>query len=222
MEEILASLKKFRETKELTKLLGRLDPAGRPDNNVATQLLRLYQEDLIGRAEYLAIRAKVVMGHYFNRMRHFYPEFKGGLYFYDTDAIRIWNASVSHLPDQLNEYTQGLSVEQDVPDHAPDPVYTSDMLLIEDVLRSDHPIAVNHYDMYDQASIRSFVTVPLLSGGESIGYQFISAEYAHRYTEEELSFLTAASEYLIQELAAIKPYMVAQLERSRLHAGRIG
>ncbi|SFA78284.1 hypothetical protein SAMN05216312_101454 [Cohnella sp. OV330] len=215
MEEVIISLKKFKTSKELAKLLARLDGGGGQDYNVSTNLLRLYQEDLIDRSEYLAIRAKVLMGHYFGRMRQCYPDLRGGLYFYDMDALRIWNASVAHFPDMFNEYTQGLSVEQDVPDRSPAPVYTSHAFGIEDVRRSDHPIAANHREMYEQASIQSFVTLPLLNGTESIGYQFISARCPRAFMEAELTFFSSASEYLIRELASIKPFMIRQLEQSR-------
>lgn len=119
------------------------------------------------------------------------------------------------MPDMFNEYTQGLSVEQDVPDHYPAPVYTSTVFRIEDVLRSDHPVAANHREMYKQAAIQSFVTLPLLNGGESIGYQFISARCPRAFTEAELTFFSAASEYLVRELASIKSFMIRQLEQSR-------
>ncbi|MEK0317290.1 GAF domain-containing protein [Cohnella sp. 56] len=218
MEQIVTSLRKFKETRELKKLLARLDPSGKHESNLAVQLLQLYQEELIGRSEYLALRAKIATGHYLSRLRSDCPELRGALYLYDTDKLRIWNASVSHMPDVFNEYTQGLDVGPDIPEQSPAPVYATHMLKIENVLRSDHPIVSNHYDMYKRAAIQSFVTLPLVHGSESIGYQFISAERPREFTAQELSRFSAASAYLIRELAAIKPYMIDQFERAEPQA----
>lgn len=214
MDEIVTSLKRFKETKELLALLRRLDSFGVNGvggDNMAMRLLRLYKENLIDRCEFLSIRSKIAMGQYSKILKNLSPDLKCGIYLYETEASRVWNASVGSLPEEFNEYTQGLDVAIDVPAHSLEPVYTRRNLVIENVERSEHPVVVNHKQQYLQAGIHSFVTVPLRDNGQPIGHQLIVSPKPRHFLAQEIALYREYSRLLVKELASVKSFIIQQV-----------
>jgi uncharacterized protein YqgQ len=211
MEEIVTSLRIYKESKELQGLLRRLDSFSGTGENMAIRLLRLYQANLIDRSEYLAIRAKIVMGQYFKIIRKLSPNLKCGIYLYETQANRIWNASVANLPEAFNEYTQGLDVTIDVPPQFSEPVYTRRNLVIDNVEQSEHTVVINHKKHYLQSGINSFVTLPLRHNGLPIGHQFITSLRPIHFSSQDIMVYNGYSHLLESELTSINKFMIQQI-----------
>jgi hypothetical protein len=216
VEEIVTSLQSYRLTKELKALLRHLQSAGGSSDNMAEHLLLLYQEDLLGRSEYLALRASIVMKQYFNKLRNISPELRCAIYLYDTQQKKIWNASTMGYTDELNEYTQGLDVEADIRPQAAEPVYTQHHLIIENVSTSEHPVVLNHRQAYLRAGIHSFITMPLRHKERAVGHQLIAMGGHHLFTEQEIEMFSAYSRMLEMELASVNKYMIHQIQANSL------
>jgi hypothetical protein len=212
VEEIVTSLQSYKLTKELKALLRHLQSAGGSSNNMAEHLLLLYQEDLIGRAEFLVMRASIVMKQYLNKLRSYLPDVQCGIYLYETRSRKIWNASHMGLGDEFNEYTQGLNVESDIYPQSAEPVYTQHHLIIDDVRKSEHPVVHNHRQAYLRAGIHSFLTLPLRHKGQAVGHQLIAAGRHHSFTGQEIEMLSAYSRMLELELSSVKRYMINQIQ----------
>ncbi|TVY08060.1 GAF domain-containing protein [Paenibacillus cremeus] len=216
MDEIVASLKNFKITKEIRELLTSISRNHSKELNIAQVLLDCFQKDLLGSTEYIALRSKILMNRYLAYVRQQFPGFTHSIYLYEHETQKLWNSSVPDLLAAYNEYTHGLCVKNDVSAGSVNPDYIDKVLVIHDVERSDHYVNNNHRTELLKSQLHAFCAMPLLHNNNAFGHQVMFANNKNPFTDQDIQRYQAFGPLIGKELVSNKEVILKQIQADKI------
>ncbi len=186
MDRFVTSLRSFKLTKEIRRLLATMERQLPKDANVSNHLLELYREEWIGPEQYIYMETRMLLNRFCLATERLFPseDVTMGVYFFDASSKRLWNGAGPNVPGSYTEYANGLSAIPDIlSDDAPE--YVKTVLPIDDVDSSEHFVSLNHRRDLLRADIRAFCSVPLLHEHRVIGHVNLYSPRPRAWSMEE-------------------------------------
>jgi hypothetical protein len=207
MSDIVKSLKHFQLEKEVRMLLKNINPLI-TTNNLKSITSHLYLNNIIDRNDFLVINTKLLTNRFCNYIEATYPNLKCGIYLYDEHQKTIWNCAAPHVPEEYNEYSQGLFVGGDIAAGETDPIYVNKIIVVGDVVNSDDLISMNHRKELLKNGLLSFSTAPLKYKNKIIGYQVLYSFEKWEPQAKEVQAFFAYTKFLEENLLYIKQQLI--------------
>jgi uncharacterized membrane protein YfhO len=215
MKEVVQSLQKYSLTKDIRNTLRTINPLIRSNNDLSTILLRLYEEDIIGENEYLAIETKMMLKQFCLLLERKYKDLICGVYLHDENKNTLWNASTPNIPAGYNEYTNGMSTKLDIEDGDIVPVYVKDSLAVKDVERAEDITSLNHKRGLLENGLQSFCCSPLHYKGSMIGHTVAFSKSKRMFTMEEMALFLQYNKLIEEKLARIKDNLISTISLAK-------
>jgi hypothetical protein len=137
-----------------------------------------------------------------------FPELTFGVFLYEEHKHKIWNISTPNIPKGFYEYTQGLSVEQDIKVGEFEPAYIQDIFIIGDTDRSEGLIAANHRKEHLKYNLNSVCNIPMNYNGKIIGHLAIYSNVKWFSYDDQMDKFLSYSRFIEGNLFNIKDELI--------------
>ncbi|WML49538.1 hypothetical protein RCG23_06000 [Neobacillus sp. PS3-34] len=212
MEKIVHSLKSFRYTKEIRKILSEIQPGFRDKHDLNSIFKDLYEKKIISEAEFMAMETKMLLNRFTLLMEHQFNDLNCGVYLYDEKEKKLWNGSSSRVEPLYNEYSHGLSVINDIPDGDDIPIYGKGVIAITNVEKGEDIISLNHKRDLLKSSYKSICCCPLQYNDKMIGHTVLFSKEIREFTPDDLNSFNRYNELIEEKLAKMKAHLLSVIK----------
>jgi hypothetical protein len=216
VEKIVTSLKKHSLTKDIRKTLGTLDPILSKNNNLSDVFRKLYEEELIGEHELVSLETKTMLTQFCLLMEKNFDDLHCGVYVFDDKEKKLWNGATPTIPEGYNEYTNGLSVINDIKEGDNAPVYVKNTVAVGDVERGEDITSLNHKRDVLGNGLQSFCCSPLEHNGKMIGHSVMFSPNKRIYTAQEIRLFAQYNKLIEERLIDMKEQLITFIKNSKM------
>lgn len=217
MEYIVKSLRRFTLTKDIQKILLTVDPLLTNKNDLSDIFKKLYQKEIIGPDELLAIETKFSLGYFCQLVERYYKNTSCGVYLFDDHEKKLWNGATPNVPCDYNEYSHGLSAINDIKDGETIPIYTKGALAVGDIARGEDVTSLNHKKAVLRNGFNAYMTSPLNYKGKVIGHSLLLFKEKKTFTQTEIERFSRLSG-MIEENLVITKNQLLSIIKSQHHS----
>jgi hypothetical protein len=215
MEKITHSLQNFRLTKDIKKLLHQINPLLKDEKDLSVIFTKLYQQDLIGEQEFLAIQTKFMLNKFTEIMERNFTDLTCGIYLYEEKEKTLWNGASPSVASAYNEYTNGLVVKDDIVQGDEIPVYVKGSIAIPDLEKGEDLTSLNHKKDLLKSGYKSICLIPLEHNGHTIGHTTMFSKEIRTYTTEEMNAFAEYNKLIEGKLMEIKNLLITTIKNTK-------
>lgn len=215
MNEIVTSLKKFKLTHDIKKIISSIDPANK-SNNISAVLRKYYSEDLIGETEYLTLETKILLTRFCLLLERKYPDLMCGVYLYDMEDNKMWNGAVPNIPNGYSDYSNGVSVEDDIQTGEIIPAQMKTVLAVHDIEKAEDLTSLNHKSDLIKNGIYAYCATPLTYNGSLIGHTALFSDHKRKFSNKELVQYTLYNRLIEENLVQRKDQLLRVIKKTKL------
>lgn len=208
MNEIVVSLAKTRLTKEIRTLIDAISPSYRGDWDLLRVFEDLYRMERIDRSTFLALAIGRRLSIACRHAEALHPGMACGIYLYEENAKRIYNAAAPNLPLSYNEYTHGLDCSVDISPAVENPLYVRLPVIVPNLYLSDNLTSLNHGEAMLSSGLKAYCSMPLYYRGMIIGHCVFYWRTSRRFSSVEIASLYAISNRISRTIRAGKADMM--------------
>lgn len=209
MDKIVHSLKSFRYTKEIKEILSHIEPRLGDSTDIGEIFKELYENQIINELDFMAMETKIILNRFTMLMM---KQFKGldcGIYLFDEKEKKVWNGSTSSVAASYNEYSHGLSIENDIKEGDDIPIYLKRILAVSDVDKSEDIVSLNHKKDVLKAGYKAFCCSPLQYNEKMIGHTVLFSKIKKEFTDREIYLYHRYNELIEEQLANVKAHILS-------------
>ncbi|WP_050181043.1 hypothetical protein [Domibacillus robiginosus] len=212
---LIQSLEKFVYTKEIRKILASIEPGLKNNKDLSAVFFHLYQKDLIGEYELVAFQTKYMLSQFTSLMERNFQNLDCGIYIHDENELKLWNGSTASVSAGYNEYSSGLSTENDILDGDKVPVYMKEIVSISDVERGEDITSLNHKKDLLKNGYRSVCCSPLTYKQHTIGHSVMFSTTKRIFTANEIKMFSMYNTLIEEKLAEIKNHLIPFIKSAK-------
>jgi len=202
MDSIVRVLKDFKLNKEIRMLVNNLNPRLNGNLNLSDVFLELYREDMIDAEHYIYLHTKLLLNRYcvIGEKLMEKHNIMVGVYLYDQQHQKAWVGGAPHIPQGYLEYSNGLSLAQDIAPGNEIPIYIRNIIAIDNVKTSKNSIALNHQDGLLSNGLLSFCCIPILHKTSNIGHIILLTSDPFDWRKLDTSGIFSSAQFLEEKL----------------------
>jgi hypothetical protein len=212
VEKIVHSLKSFQYTKEIKKILSQIQPGLTNKHDLNTIFKDLYENKIISEVEFMAMETKMMLTRFTNLMAHNFNNLECGIYLYDEKEKKVWNGSTSNVSPIYNEYSHGLSVENDIMDGDDLPIYGKNVVAIKNVDRGEDIISLNHKKDIIKSGYQSFCCSPIQFNDNMIGHMVMFSKEIREFSPYEVKLFSHYIVLIEEQLARTRTHILSVIK----------
>jgi GAF domain-containing protein len=213
MKEIIDSLKYFKLSKEIRKLLTQIHPMNAGQTDLFKVFEKFYYADLIERQELLSLETRMSLSQYCLAMEEKLKGLLCVVYLYEEDEKRLWLGAGPSIPDAYKEYSHGLDVKMDIPGGAEEPIYIRNTLIVSNVEHGQDIVTLNHKKEMTADGFKSYCCTPLEYQGKMIGHTVLFSDQLRDFSDYEINMFQDHRNQIEKRLSQIKDEMIFILKK---------
>lgn len=214
MDKIIHSLKSFRYTKEISKILSRIEPTMKNTLDLSEIFKELYKNDMISEADFVAMETKMMLHRCTRLLEHHVKGIDCGIYLFDEKEQKLWNASISKVSQHYNDYSQGLSTVNDIQDGDDIPVYGKEIVAISNVEKGEDIVSLNHKTDLLKAGYKAVCCIPIQYNDKMVGHTVVFSENIREFTIHEINMFSKGNEMIEEQLARVKSHLLSVIKQT--------
>jgi hypothetical protein len=202
--------------KEIKKILPTFEPMLENNKDLSSVFFNLYQNDLISENEFMAFQTKFMLSQFSSLMERNFKNLNCAIYIYDEKDMRLWNGATSSIAEGYNEYTNGLSVENDIVPGDDVPIYVKGTVNIPDVERGVDITSLNHKEALLRNGYHALCLSPLNHGGHMIGCSVMFSKQVRTFTVHEMELFVRYNKLIEGKLVEMKNQLLSTIKNSKM------
>lgn len=214
-DNIAQSLEKFIYTKEIKKILASIEPGLKNNQDLSTIFFNLYEKDLIGEHELVAFQTKFMLSQFTLLMERNFTELSCGIYIHDENEMKLWNGATANVSEGYNEYSSGLSTENDILEGDEIPVYMKEIVAIPDLERGEDITSLNHKKDLLKNGYQSVCCSPLNYHDHVIGHSVMYSKTKRIFTLNEINMFSMYNTLIEEKLGEIKNHLIPIIKQAK-------
>ncbi|MEC0258643.1 hypothetical protein PAEVO_16070 [Paenibacillus sp. GM2FR] len=215
MEEIIESMKHYKLSKEIKKLLAQIHPMNKGQTDLSNLFEKLYHADLIGMQEKLSLETRMYLNQYCLAMEEKLNGMLCVVYLYEENEKRLWLGAGPSMPGSYKEYSHGLDVKLDILGGSEVPVYIRNVLIVDDIYRSEDLVTLNHKKAMLEDGFKSYCCTPLGYQDKMIGFTVLFSDQQRDFTDYEIDMFQDNRNQIEKKLSQIKDDMIFLLKKQQ-------